>query len=168
MRPIFFSLPVAAFAIALGLLAVSAPTSTQAGVYVGVNVNGPYPYYGGGYRGPGPYYGGGPYGRPYPGPYFGRPVVVVPPPRYYPPVVYAQPPVVYAQPPVVYVPPPPVVYVQPRQGPVLAASPASQVYQRADGKYCREYNSTARIDGRNQAIYGTACMQQDGSWQLVN
>jgi len=37
-----------------------------------------------------------------------------------------------------------------------------------DGRYCREYQTTATIDSRRQNVYGTACRQPDGSWQLVN
>ncbi|MDE1174690.1 MAG: hypothetical protein PW790_13635 [Parvibaculaceae bacterium] len=151
MRLAHFALTAAALAVALAMSVIAAPQPVEAGVYVGVNVGGYRPYYHGGYR---PY---GPYGyRHYYGP---GPVVVVPPPAYYPPpaVVYASPPVVYAS--------PPVVYAQPQ---VPAIDPGTPIYQRADGQYCREYNSTARIEGRNQAIYGTACRQPDGSWQFVN
>ena len=35
------------------------------------------------------------------------------------------------------------------------------------GGYCREYTSTATVGGRSQTIYGTACRQPDGSWQIV-
>lgn len=34
-------------------------------------------------------------------------------------------------------------------------------------KYCREYNTTAVIGGKQQQIYGTACRQPDGSWKVV-
>ncbi len=151
MRLTRFALMAAALVVALGasVIAVSAPA--RAGVYVGVHVGGPY--YGGGYR---TYYRGGyaPYYRP-------GPVVVLPPRAYYPPtVVYASPPVVYAAPPVVYAQTPQVLAPQ--------VDPGTPIYQRADGQYCREYNSTARIEGRNQAVYGTACRQSDGSWQFVN
>ncbi len=63
-RNLFFSL----FLIfGLGL----AVSSCAPGVYAGVNVGSPYPYYGGGY---GYGYGGG---------YYGRPLIVTPPPRPY-------------------------------------------------------------------------------------
>lgn len=39
---------------------------------------------------------------------------------------------------------------------------------RARDDYCREYRSSARIDGRTQRVHGTACRQPDGSWRLVN
>ncbi len=35
-------------------------------------------------------------------------------------------------------------------------------------QYCREYRSTANIAGKKQQVYGTACRQPDGSWQIVN
>ena len=36
------------------------------------------------------------------------------------------------------------------------------------GAYCREYQTTVFIDGREQSAYGTACQQPDGSWQVVS
>jgi surface antigen len=35
-------------------------------------------------------------------------------------------------------------------------------------KYCREYQTTATINGKQQQMYGTACRQPDGSWKAVN
>lgn len=35
------------------------------------------------------------------------------------------------------------------------------------GRYCREYQQTITVDGRQQSAYGTACQQPDGSWQIV-
>jgi hypothetical protein len=77
-------------------------------------------------------------------------------PVYYPPpVVYAPPPVVYAPPPVAYVAPP-----APPPAMAPSAAPASQD--------CREYRSQTMIDGRPQPTVGTACLQPDGSWRIVN
>lgn len=42
----------------------------------------------------------------------------------------------------------------------------TQTYQRGDGRYCREYTSSAIVNGREQTVYGTACRQPDGSWEL--
>ncbi len=101
------------------------------------------------------------YGRPYYGPpryafsyYYGRPY-------YYPPPVYYYP---------QYVPvaPPPVVYVPVPRAPAMAAQPSSPVYQTQNGQYCREYQGTLNIGGQQQPSYGTACLQQDGSWKLMN
>lgn len=33
---------------------------------------------------------------------------------------------------------------------------------------CREYTTHAVIGGKSQEIYGKACRQSDGSWQVVN
>lgn len=35
------------------------------------------------------------------------------------------------------------------------------------GRYCREYTATAWVAGKEQQIYGTACRQPDGSWEVV-
>jgi len=43
-----------------------------------------------------------------------------------------------------------------------------RTYQSEDGRYCREYTSTASIGGEPQQTTGTACRQPDGSWQIVN
>ncbi len=68
-----------------------------------------------------------------------------PPPVYYPPVVVAPAPVV-AQPPVV----------------APAAPPPPQTGN------CRQYKGDATVDGKNQPFYGTACLQPDGKWHIVN
>jgi hypothetical protein len=38
----------------------------------------------------------------------------------------------------------------------------------ADGRQCREFQQEVTIDGRPQEAYGTACLQPDGSWEVVN
>ena len=77
-----------------------------------------------------------------------------PAPAYYPPVYYA-PPYAYAP---VYAPPP-AYYAPPQQAYAPAPSSASQ---------CREYNSTTVIGGVPQQMVGTACLQPDGSWRIIN
>ncbi|MEQ9449125.1 MAG: hypothetical protein RLN70_09515, partial [Rhodospirillaceae bacterium] len=37
-----------------------------------------------------------------------------------------------------------------------------------DGRPCREFQQQVMIGGQRQSAYGTACMQPDGSWQVVN
>jgi hypothetical protein len=37
----------------------------------------------------------------------------------------------------------------------------------AAGQYCREFQQSIDIGGRNQPAYGTACQQPDGSWTIV-
>ena len=44
----------------------------------------------------------------------------------------------------------------------------TNTYQTSSGRYCREYQTTAVIDGRSERLYGTTCRQPDGSWQLIN
>ncbi|MSP87785.1 MAG: hypothetical protein EXQ92_03070 [Alphaproteobacteria bacterium] len=79
--------------------------------------------------------------------------------------VWGPPVVVYreAPPQTVYVVPAPTVITQP-----IPANPASPVYQTTDGRQCREYQRTVFIDGMPQASYGTACLQPDGVWRIVN
>jgi hypothetical protein len=77
-------------------------------------------------------------------------------PAYYPPPAY------YYPPPPVYYGPPPVAYAPP---PVAYAPPPAQATAARDT--CREYQSTATIDGRPQQTYGLACRQPDGTWRIV-
>ena len=35
-------------------------------------------------------------------------------------------------------------------------------------QYCREYRTVAKIAGKRQQMYGTACRQPDGTWQAVS
>lgn len=70
-------------------------------------------------------------------------------------------------------PPPRVVVLPPRtvyvpSYPVLQAAPASPVFRGPDGRYCREYQTTVTIAGTGQLGYGTACLEPDGSWRVVN
>jgi len=44
----------------------------------------------------------------------------------------------------------------------------TRTYQEISGRYCREYTTNAVINGRRQQMYGTACRQLDGSWQLIS
>jgi len=41
-------------------------------------------------------------------------------------------------------------------------------YQNASGQYCREFQNKITVAGRTESAYGTACRQQDGSWQIVS
>lgn len=83
-----------------------------------------------------------------------------PPPYYYPPYYY--PPAYYYPPPVVYAPAPAYGTVQP------LPPPASPAYQDGSGQTCREYQTTVQVDGQWQPSYGTACLQPDGTWRVVN
>lgn len=77
---------------------------------------------------------------------FSAPAYYPPPAYYYPPPAYYPPPPVYYAPPVVYADPPP-AYEAPRQT-------------------CREYQTSGIIDGRQEQLYGRACLQPDGSWKF--
>ena len=37
-----------------------------------------------------------------------------------------------------------------------------------DGRYCREYQTTVIVGGRSRDAYGRACLQPDGSWEIVS
>ena len=98
---------------------------------------------------------------------FGFPVS--PGPFFAPAPVFFAPPVVYAAPPVVYSAP--VVVAAP--APVVAATPTVSAVPTRDfhdtsGRYCREYQRTALINGRQQQIFGTACQMPDGAWRIVS
>lgn len=36
------------------------------------------------------------------------------------------------------------------------------------GRQCREFQQTVTVGGRTEQAYGTACLQPDGSWEIVN
>jgi surface antigen len=38
----------------------------------------------------------------------------------------------------------------------------------SSGRYCREYQQTVVVGGKQQSAYGTACRQPDGSWEVVS
>lgn len=78
-------------------------------------------------------------------------------PVYYPPVYY---PPAYAYAPAYAPPPPASAYYAPPQA--YAPVPGSVASQ------CREYNSTTMIGGAPQQTVGTACLEPDGSWRIVN
>jgi surface antigen len=41
----------------------------------------------------------------------------------------------------------------------------TRTYQTAQGTPCREFTTTAVIDGRREEVHGTACREPDGSWK---
>lgn len=60
----------------------------------------------------------------------------------------------------------PVLHEVPGNLPPLPPGPVYGDYYRGDrGQYCREYQAHADIGGDRQ-IYGTACLQPDGSWSF--
>ncbi len=47
-------------------------------------------------------------------------------------------------------------------------TPTSYTPPQTEGRYCREYIRPASVAGRTQQTYGTACLQPDGDWQIVD
>lgn len=37
-----------------------------------------------------------------------------------------------------------------------------------NGRYCREYQQTINVGGKQETGYGTACRQPDGSWEIIS
>jgi surface antigen len=44
----------------------------------------------------------------------------------------------------------------------------TRTYQDNSGQYCREYQQTITVGGKQEQSYGTACRQSDGSWKIVS
>jgi surface antigen len=42
----------------------------------------------------------------------------------------------------------------------------TRTFQTSDGTFCREYQQTITVGGREENGFGTACRQPDGNWQL--
>lgn len=61
----------------------------------------------------------------------------------------------------------PVAWSNPDSGHSGTVTP-TKTYQTASGTYCREYQTTVLIDGKQERATGTACRQSDGSWKIVN
>lgn len=61
----------------------------------------------------------------------------------------------------------PVSWSNPQSGHSGTVTPVSD-YKTQSGQYCREYQQTIYIDGQAQTGYGTACKNQDGTWQISN
>ena len=57
-------------------------------------------------------------------------------------------------------------WINPDTGYEYVMTPTN-TYSGAAGP-CREYTMDAIIGGRTEQVYGTACRQPDGSWQVVN
>ena len=45
---------------------------------------------------------------------------------------------------------------------------ATRVGVSESGRQCREFQQTVTVGGRTEQAYGTACLQPDGSWEIVN
>jgi len=62
------------------------------------------------------------------------------------------------------------VYVVPPQQPqpTVVYSQHPQNKPRTKSAYCREYMKKIVINGKEARAYGTACLQDNGSWRIVN
>ena len=54
----------------------------------------------------------------------------------------------------------------PDSGNRYSVTPTKTYY--AESRPCREYTTDAWIDGQRETLYGTACRQSNGSWQVAN
>lgn len=61
----------------------------------------------------------------------------------------------------------PIVWANHGRGERYTVVPA-RTFEPLPGRYCREYAATAVVAGRPQQVYGTACRQPDGSWEIVS
>jgi surface antigen len=59
-----------------------------------------------------------------------------------------------------------ITWNNPKTGNKGAITPTREGYTQA-GKYCREFQQTVTIAGKQEKAYGTACRQPDGSWKIV-
>jgi surface antigen len=60
-----------------------------------------------------------------------------------------------------------VVYEQPVPYYAPAATYSATPTAAPAEQNCREYRTTATIDGKPQEIHGRACLQPDGTWQYM-
>ena len=61
-----------------------------------------------------------------------------------------------------YAPPRPVVVTH------YYVTSAPQPVPVSENRYCREYYGPANVGGKIVQTYGNACLQPDGSWQIVD
>lgn len=54
-----------------------------------------------------------------------------------------------------------------RPAPVNFYSYDNSINNAPRGRYCREYQAPVTVGSRTQESYGTACLQPDGSWEVV-
>ena len=60
-----------------------------------------------------------------------------------------------------------VAWTNPDTGHAYTVVPTKTFYPESSAQPCREYTTTARIGGKRQQVYGTACRQADGSWRVA-
>ena len=55
-----------------------------------------------------------------------------------------------------------------QEGGASGAVTATREGTSTAGRYCREFQQKVTIGGRTEEAYGTACLQPDGSWEVVS
>ncbi|NNE83629.1 MAG: glycine zipper 2TM domain-containing protein [Alphaproteobacteria bacterium] len=60
-----------------------------------------------------------------------------------------------------------IVWNNPDSGNSGSVTPIRDGRDAQSNAYCREYQTTVIVDGREQKAFGTACQQPDGSWKIV-
>ncbi|MDB5367644.1 MAG: hypothetical protein JWM77_3571 [Rhodospirillales bacterium] len=124
--------------------------------------------------------GPGWYGGWHPYHYWGGPSVAIGVPLYAPPPYYGPPPAYYGPPPGYYGPGPAGAYAPQPVAQVLETVPTgtaaniggqvtrpTRTWQNGQ-TWCREYTTTARIEGRQQQLVGTACRDPGGAWRIAS
>lgn len=62
----------------------------------------------------------------------------------------------------------PIVWNNPESGNHGTYVATREGTNKTTGRYCREYQQTVYVGGKQESAYGTACQQPDGSWEIVN
>ena len=60
-----------------------------------------------------------------------------------------------------------IAWDNPKSGNRGTITPVREGRDKSD-RYCREFRQTVEIGGRLEEGYGTACRQEDGSWQIMS
>lgn len=58
--------------------------------------------------------------------------------------------------------------LRPAPSPLEASAVSPDYVSATTGQLCREYQTTGWVAGSQSVIYGTACLQSDGSWRVVD
>lgn len=59
-----------------------------------------------------------------------------------------------------------ITWNNPESGNSGIVKPVNDGYS-SSGRYCREYQQTVIVGGKEESAYGTACQQPDGSWEII-
>ena len=60
-----------------------------------------------------------------------------------------------------------IVWNNPDSGNSGTVTPIRDGRNAQTNAYCREYQTTVTVGGREQEAFGTACQQPDGSWKVI-